>query len=333
MPVTRDEVIWAYRLLLGRYPESESVIQHHTQCVNIEALRENFMLSAEFSNILFSTNKSTFPLLPLDVAKIEVDTTASDAQLIALIGKIKAVWTHLGISRPHFSVLTHPQFLPENLSGSINEFWESGEQEAERLERILARYEFFSLATKTCVEFGCGVGRVTMSIARRFARVHGYDISPGHLSHADKRAAEEAIYNVSLHQCSETFLAALHECDVFYSMIVFQHNPPPLISRLIRNALHSLKSGGIAVFQVPTYQNGYRFETAEWLRTDHALEMQMHCVPQQHIFEIVGEENCKLLEVREDNWTGAPDQFISNTFIIGKNESVSSDIRKKWFSE
>ncbi|HIJ75464.1 MAG TPA: class I SAM-dependent methyltransferase [Deltaproteobacteria bacterium] len=328
MPVTRDEVIWAYRLLLGRYPESESVIQHHTQCVNIEALRENFMLSAEFSNILFSTNKSTFPLLPLDVAKIEVDTTASDAQLIALIGKIKAVWTHLGISRPHFSVLTHPQFLPENLSGSINEFWESGEQEAERLERILARYEFFSLATKTCVEFGCGVGRVTMPLARRFARVHGYDISPGHLSHADKRAAEEAIYNVSLHQCSETFLAALHECDVFYSMIVFQHNPPPLISRLIRNALHSLKSGGIAVFQVPTYQKGYRFETAEWLGTDHPLEMQMHCLPQQHIFEIVDEEKCKLLEVREDDSTGAPDQ-ISNTFIILKNESVSSNIRKK----
>lgn len=112
-------------------------------------------------------------------------------------------------------------------------------------------------------------------------------------------------------------------------MIVFQHNPPPLISKLIRNALHSLNSGGIAVFQVPTYQMGYRFETAEWLRTDHALEMQMHCIPQRHIFEIVAEENCKLLEVREDNWTGAPDQFISNTFIIGKNESVSSGIRKK----
>jgi len=329
MSVTRDEVIWAYRLFLGRDPESESAIQLHTQWANIETLRENFMLSPEFSNILSSTKKSTFPFLPLDVAKIEVDTTASDAQLSAIIDKIKAAWTHFGISRPHFSVLAHPQFLPENLGGSINEFWESGEQEAERLERILARYEFFSLATKTCVEFGCGVGRVTMSIARRFARVHGYDISPGHLSHADKRAKEEAIDNVSLHLCSETFLEALHECDVFYSMIVFQHNPPPLISRLIRNALHSLKSGGIAVFQVPTYQNGYRFETAEWLRTDHALEMQMHCVPQQHIFEIVAEENCKLLEVREDNWIGAPDQFISNTFIIGKNESVSSDIRKK----
>lgn len=108
MPVTRDEVIWAYRLLLGRYPESESVVQLHMQCMNIGALRENFMLSSEFSNILSSTKKSTFPLLPLDVAKIEVDTTASDAELSALIEKIKAAWTHLGISRPHFSVLTHP---------------------------------------------------------------------------------------------------------------------------------------------------------------------------------------------------------------------------------
>ena len=329
MSVTRDEVIWAYRLLLGRYPESESAIQLHRQCANIEALRKNFMLSPEFSKILSSTKKSTFPLLPLDVDKIEVDTTASDTQLIELIEKTKAIWTHLGISRPHFSVLTDPKFLPENLSGSINEFWASGEQEAERLEHILARHEYFPLATKTCVEYGCGVGRVTMSLARRFARVHGYDISPGHLSHAERRAEEEAIKNVSLHLCSETFLDALHECDVFYSEIVFQHNPPPVISRLIRNALHSLKFGGIAVFQVPTYQKGYRFETAEWLRTDHALEMQMHCLPQQNIFEIVAEENCRLLEVREDNRTSAPDQFISNTFVIGKNESVSSCIRKK----
>jgi len=325
MPVTRDEVIWAYRLFLGRYPESESAIQLHTQCEDIDALRKNIMLSSEFSNILSSAEKSTFPLPPLDVAKIEVDTTASDAQLSALIEKIKAAWTHLGISRPHFSVVTHPQFLPENLSGSINEFWKSGEQTAERLERILDRHDCFPLETKTCVEFGCGVGRVTMSLARRFAWVHGYDISPTHLSLAEKQVIEEAINNVSLHLCRETFLDALHECDVFYSVITFQHNPPPLISRLIRNALHSLKSGGIAVFQVPTYIKGYRFKTAEWLRTDHPPEMQMHCLSQRHIFEIVADENCKLLEVREDDSTGSPD-FISNTFIIRKNESVSSNI-------
>ncbi len=330
MPVTRDEVIWAYRLFLGRYPESESAIQLHTQCVNIDVLRKTIMLSSEFSNILSSAEKSTFPLLPLDVAKIEVDTTAGDAQLSAIIEKIKAAWTHLGINRPHFSVLTYPQFLPENLSGSINEFWERGEQDAGRLERILDRHECFPLARKTCVEFGCGIGRVTIPLARRFAWVHGYDISPAHLSLAEKHAGEEAINNVSLHLCSETFLEALHECDVFYSVIVFQHNPPPLISGLVRNALRSLKSGGIAVFQVPTYKKGYRFKTAEWLRTDHPPKMQMHCLPQQHIFEIVAEENCKLLEVREDD-AAPPDQFISNTFIIRKNESVASDIRTDMF--
>jgi 2-polyprenyl-3-methyl-5-hydroxy-6-metoxy-1,4-benzoquinol methylase len=272
------------------------------------------------ANILSGNKKSTFPLLPLDVAKIEVDTTASDVQLGTLIEKIKAAWTHLGVSKPHFSVLTHPRFLPENLSGSISEFWGSGEGEAEQLGRILDRHDCFPLETKTCVEFGCGVGRVTIPLARRFARVHVYDISPGHLSLAENHAIEEGINNVSFHLCRETFLEALHECDVFYSMIVFQHNPPPLISKLIRNALLSLKPGGIAVFQVPTYKKDYRFKTAEWLQTDHPLEMQMHCLPQRQIFEIVAEENCKLLEVREDNRTGVPDQFISNTFIIRKSE-------------
>ncbi len=333
MPVTKDQVILAYQLFLGRHPESELAIQLHTQHENIEALRESFMRSSEFSNILSSTQTSIFPLMPVDVAEIEVDTEASDAQLSALIKKIKEVWAHLGINRAHFSVITDRRFLPENLSGSIGEFWESGKLEAESLERILARHDCFPLGAKTCVEYGCGVGRVTMSLARKFAMVHGYDISPGHLSHAEKRAKEEAIENVSLHLCSETFLDALHECDVFYSMIVLQHNPPPVISRLIRNALRALKSGGIAVFQAPTYRKGYRFKTAEWLQTDHPLEMQMHCLPQQHIFNIVVEEKCRLLEVREDNWTGAPEQFISNTFIITRDEPVSANIGKKESSE
>lgn len=265
------------------------------------------------------TKRSAFPFIPLDVAEIEVETEASDSQLSACVEKIKAAWTHLGITRPHFSVLSHKQFLPENLGGSIDEFWASGQSDAVSLERILLRHGCLQLATKTCVEFGCGVGRITMPLAKRFFWVHGYDISALHLSHAQNRAGEESIANVCFHLCSETFLEAFRQCDIFYSIIVLQHNPPPVISRLVRNGLRSLKAGGIAVFQVPTYIRGYRFKTAQWLETDHAMDMQMHCLPQRQIFKIIGEENCLALEVREDSFAGLPDQILSNTFIIRKN--------------
>jgi FkbM family methyltransferase len=48
MPVSRDEVIWAYRLFLGREPESEDAIRHHMKSNSRSALRENMARCPEF---------------------------------------------------------------------------------------------------------------------------------------------------------------------------------------------------------------------------------------------------------------------------------------------
>lgn len=47
--VTRDEVVWAYRLFLGREPESETAIDLHRQLPDLEALRHTFLDSTEFA--------------------------------------------------------------------------------------------------------------------------------------------------------------------------------------------------------------------------------------------------------------------------------------------
>lgn len=48
MPVTRDEVIWGFRYILGREPESEETITAHRGIRNLEALRAVLLSSAEF---------------------------------------------------------------------------------------------------------------------------------------------------------------------------------------------------------------------------------------------------------------------------------------------
>ena len=75
---------------------------------------------------------------------------------------------------------------------------------------------------------------------------------------------------------------------------------------------------GMAIFQMPTYDLGYRFKTSEWLATEHILDMQMHCFPQARTFEIAAEEKCQVLEVREDDWAGPANKRVSNTFVIRK---------------
>jgi len=329
MTISQDEVIWCYRMILGREPESADVVQKLMKSHNLPTLREAFLRSPEFAEKrkVLSTSRPQVSFLPLDLPKNEIEYEATAIQLSRCLEKIGAAWSHLGMTKPHFSVLTNKQFLPENIDENIDKFWASGEVESVQVEGMLARHNFTSLSTKICVEFGCGVGRVTMGLARRFAQVHCYDISQGHLALAEQRAQDVGVSNCRFHLCSDNLLNPLAACDFFYSRIVFQHNPPPIIHQLIRNALRSLKPDGIAIFQVPTYCIDYHYSIREWLAADHELAMQMHCLPQQVIFSIITDENCELLEVREDNYTGAPDRFISNTFVVRKKGRVNALLR------
>ena len=249
------------------------------------------------------------------LGNVEVFATAS--QLKSCLEKIRIAWESLGAEKPHFSVLTDDRFLPEKISHSMADFMGSGESEVRMLKSLLERHGISNLSTLSCVEYGCGVGRLTGFLAQSFQEVHGYDISRQHLEWA--RKSVDSYDNVSLHLVPPGNLPALVICDVYYCRIVLQHNPPPVIAELIRLALQSLRSGGIAVFQVPTNSPGYHFSVSEWLALDNHNDMEMHCIPQWVIFELVAKAGCTVLEVREDNSTGAPDVFISNTFVARKN--------------
>jgi 2-polyprenyl-3-methyl-5-hydroxy-6-metoxy-1,4-benzoquinol methylase len=321
MFATKDDVIACYQYILGREPESEAAIQDHLRKkISLVDLRYRFINSAEFINkrAIESDSAPARYLMPIALPSLEIEHSVTSDQLAQCIENIKDAWSHLGEVRAHFSVLTNERYLPDNLNQHLGEFWDSGVHEANEVEKILIRYGFSNLSNKVCVEYGCGVGRVTSGLAKKFAQVHGYDISAGHLAQAQSHANEIGVQNISFHHCASNVLTELYSCDVFYSRIVFQHNPPPLISQLVRNALRSLKYGGIAIFQVPTYIVEYSFLIEKWLRTKHALDMQMHCIPQTVILDHITQQHCKLLELREDNSTGAPETYISNTFIVRK---------------
>lgn len=160
MTVSRDEVLWCYRMILGREPESEDTVRAKMKSPNRSSLREVFLRSPEFIRKNSSINRPQPLTLPFDLPKNEIEHEATATQLTECLAKIKAAWSHLGITRPHFSIITDKQFLPENLGENLDKFWASGEAEADRVERMLARHDFNSLSTKTCVEYGCGVGRV-----------------------------------------------------------------------------------------------------------------------------------------------------------------------------
>ena len=137
--------------------------------------------------------------------------------------------------------------------------------------------------------------------------VFGYDISAAHLEGAQKQLGARGITNVTLRQVrSVADIANLERVDLVYSLIVLQHNPPPVIRLIIREFLRAANPGGIVLFQVPTYRAGYQFTSASYLEHDATVhaQMEMHVLPQREVFAIVREEGGEMLEVIEDGWTG-----------------------------
>jgi hypothetical protein len=100
------------------------------------------------------------------------------------------------------------------------------------------------------------------------------------------------------------------------SLIVLQHNPPPIMAQIFTALLKLINPNGVAYIQMPTFIDKYSFEIEKYNESPKS-KMEMNCLPQKDIFDIVAKEGCFPLEIREDGWTGDP-RIISNTFLIQK---------------
>jgi 2-polyprenyl-3-methyl-5-hydroxy-6-metoxy-1,4-benzoquinol methylase len=314
LEITPEVVRWAYRLFLDRDPENEAAVEEKVETYrSISDLRSTFLYSEEFR----SKNPAS-PTLSGHEPPITVDLSISDEALQEIFTHIQSSWTSLGSDDPYFSVLTRLKFWKKHISRErIDEFYESGKQEAERLFKTLNRSAIDHTSFQQCLDFGCGIGRVSRWLSEEFETIFAYDVSKYYLKMAKKYLNTQEISNVEFrHVSSVDDLENFPKVDLIYSVIVLQHNPPPIIHRVIVQFMKALNPGGVAFFQVPTYKEEYRFLLEEYLgKGSPKEEMEMHVLPQKYIFEIVRKENGIVLEVLEDYSTS---WGLSNAFLVQK---------------
>ena len=214
------------------------------------------------------------------------------------------------------------KFLSDQMSREnlVDSFYETGSHDLSYFDAFLQRNDVEAPRHATIAEFGCGVGRVTRFLARRFERVLAFDVSPSHLAAARQRLRKEKIDNVEfvLLERPED-LSRLQGVDIFFSLIVLQHNPPPIICEILEKAFQGLASEGIAFFQLPTYGLGYKFALQDYYEGQYSRsEMEIHFVPQQEIFKLFDRHAMSPIEVRQDHCIGNYDRWLSNTFLARK---------------
>ncbi len=136
---------------------------------------------------------------------------------------------------------------------SDEEFFASGEQTVlEEIETDMINIcQGKNPAAMRVLEIGCGAGRVTRALAKRFGEVHAVDVSGEMVSLAKQALA--AYPNAHVYQNNGTDLTVIPhgDFDFAFSSIVFQHIPSrEVIENYVREVNRLLRPGALFKFQV-----------------------------------------------------------------------------------
>lgn len=134
-------------------------------------------------------------------------------------------------------------------SWTLDEFYATGETEVSAiLEKC--RELGITLDCGQALDFGCGVGRLSRSLASRFSHCVGVDVSAQMVSRA--RELNKHLSNCEFvvnHSARIPFPS--QSFDFVLSIIVLQHMKTREIEDWVREFGRILRPGGIAVFQLP----------------------------------------------------------------------------------
>jgi SAM-dependent methyltransferase len=147
----------------------------------------------------------------------------------------------------HLPGIPGEQYVGSDVPASrVGAFFDAGSRHVSQLWSLLERRLGETPAPRRALDFGCGVGRFALALARRCPRVVGADTSPEVLRLARAHAEDRGVENVTFLR-SDSELAGVEGCfDLVHSYTVFQHIRPAeglvLLDRLIRR----LTPGGLA---------------------------------------------------------------------------------------
>jgi len=154
-------------------------------------------------------------------------------------------WDDLATVDPLWAVLSADS--KRNGGWELDEFFATGEAE---VEHILATATELGRPARReqALDFGCGVGRLTRALAKRFGETQGVDVSQRMLEQA--RRLNEDTPNLTFATADEPPAGPF---DLVVANLVLQHLPSRALARAyIKRLLKAARPDGLVVFQLPT---------------------------------------------------------------------------------
>lgn len=182
----------------------------------------------------------------------------------------------------------------------VTQFMATGDAEIEAVLQHLAAIGLQPDPGGAVLDFGCGVGRLTQALARRFSSCVGIDISQEMITRAN--ALNQYQHCRYVMSAAPQLPLADESCTFLYSNLVLQHVARPFAVNYLREFTRVLAPGGVVVFGVqdrfatPDLASSLtrlrhilhsRSRVRSWFK-GHGGEMQMHCLPERVVRQALG---------------------------------------------
>lgn len=226
-------------------------------------------------------------------------TVASIFKMTTALDRLRGTWDALGQQDPMWAILTDPDKTGNRWDRDA--FFATGREQVDALLRDLATLEE-PVATRSALDVGCGIGRVTQALAAHYARVEGVDIAPSMI----ERARVENAYGdrVAYRLVEGASLSGIRDqsVDLVCCFIVLQHMPPSVALSYVREFVRVLSPEGVAVFEIPDRRYGVLPQLKKWLpplrwataafhraRQRRGPLMEMHAIPRDRVARAVAD--------------------------------------------
>jgi SAM-dependent methyltransferase len=159
-----------------------------------------------------------------------------------------AQWEAYGQRDPYYGVLSVDRFKSDSFDAlSKAEFFESGEKHIEYMMQTIRSVFDARFEPSRVLDFGCGVGRCTIPLAKIAKEVIAADVSPSMLREAERNCVERSISNVRFVKADDGLSGVTGSFDIIHAFLVFLHVPPARGRLILSRMLDLLTDGGVIV--------------------------------------------------------------------------------------
>lgn len=239
------------------------------------------------------------------------------------LDNLKRNWEELGESDPFWAVLTDPTKI--NNKWNENEFFESGQRWIDHVFLKLRIDE--KIRFNSALDFGCGPGRLTQALCKRFKSVVGIDISASMIRKANSLNRFEESCEYLVNNTNDLSQLPSNQFDFVLSFITLQHISPKYIFNYLKEFKRVIRDDGFILFNLPTQppfflkillnvfgRKGVNLIRMIYYRKRNVIEM--YWIEEDKMLNFFAENGLEVVQIIEDRGVGI--KWKSNLYLLSK---------------